>query len=218
MRCIALAADVMNDLDDVWRQRSLSAHTKFCLYSACVLTALLYGCETWTLNKHMWAKVQAFHMRCQHRILSVKWNDFLPNVTVATTSGLDCIIYIARARRLGLFGHIARCSRDVPASTILSVCCSSRDGYTPDPSWRCSSEGPRTIWLDQISCDTGMSQTDALYESLAQGLSQWRAVAMVAKAVRIWLTDWVWSPWKMHGYCLSYWLCACMSYQNILGC
>jgi len=127
-------------------------------------------------------------------------------------------IYIARARRLGLFGYVARCSRDVPASTTLSVCCSSRDGYTPDPSWRCSSEGPRTIWLDQISCDTGMSQTDALSESLAQGLSQWRAVAMAAKAVRIWLTDWVWSPWKMHGYCLSYWLCACMSYQNILGC
>jgi len=50
----------MNDLHDVWRQGSLSLHTKFRLYSACVMTVLLYGSETWTLNKRMWAKVQAF--------------------------------------------------------------------------------------------------------------------------------------------------------------
>ena len=62
VRRIALAAGVTKDLDDIWRQRSLSLHTKFSLYSACVMTILLYGSETWTLNKRMWAKVQAFHM------------------------------------------------------------------------------------------------------------------------------------------------------------
>jgi len=76
----------------------------------------------------MWAKVQAFHMRCQCRILSIKCNDFIPNVTVAATSGLDSIINIVRARQLGLFGHVARFSRDVPASNILSICCASRNG------------------------------------------------------------------------------------------
>ena len=45
---IALAAGVMNDLDNVWRQR-----TNFRLYSACVMTVLLYGSETLTLNKHV---------------------------------------------------------------------------------------------------------------------------------------------------------------------
>jgi len=38
----------------------------------------------------------------------MKWNDFIPNVTVAATSGLDSITNIVRARRLGLFGHVAR--------------------------------------------------------------------------------------------------------------
>jgi len=86
----------------------LSLHTKFLLYSACVMCVLLCGCETWTLNKRMWVKVQAFHMRCQHRILSIKWNDFISNVTVAATSDLDSIINIVRARQLGLFGHVTR--------------------------------------------------------------------------------------------------------------
>jgi len=29
------------------------------------MTVLLYGSETWTLNKRTWAKVQAFHIRRQ---------------------------------------------------------------------------------------------------------------------------------------------------------
>jgi len=65
------------------------------------MTVLLYGCETWTLNKRMWAKVWAFRMRGRCRILSVKWNDLIPSVTVAATSDLDSIIIfinIARVR------------------------------------------------------------------------------------------------------------------------
>jgi len=156
-------------------------HTKFRLYSACVMTVLLYGCETWTLNERMWAKVQAFHMQCQHRILSVKWNNFILNITVAATSGLDSIINIVCARRLGLFGHVARFSRDVPASNILSVCCASGDGYHPDLSWRCTSGRTRTTWLDHISSYTGMSLTDTF--SLVQDCSQWSAVTTAAKAM-----------------------------------
>jgi len=42
VRRIALAVGVMNDLDDVLRQRSVRLHTKFRFYSACPMTAFLY--------------------------------------------------------------------------------------------------------------------------------------------------------------------------------
>jgi len=42
----------------------------------------------------------------------------VPNVTLTATSGLDNIINIARARQLGLFGLVARFSRDVPTSSV----------------------------------------------------------------------------------------------------
>ena len=125
------------------------------------MTVLLYGSETWTLNKRMWAKIQAFYMRCQRRIISIKWNDFIPNVTVAATSGSDSIINIVRARRLGLFGHVARFSRDVPASHILSICCAAGDGYPSDPSWRRSS-GRRAGFFTVARRDTW----DRSHESL----------------------------------------------------
>ena len=52
------------------------------------------------IELHMWAKVQAFHMWCQRRILWVKWNDFIPNVTVA-----------ARHIWLGQYHQHSSCSR-----------------------------------------------------------------------------------------------------------
>jgi len=85
---------------------------------------------------------------------------------------LDSIINIVRARRSGLFGHVARFSHDVPASNILTICCASGDGYPPDPSWRRSRGRLRTTWLHHISCDTGMSLTDFLWHKVVRSGGQ----------------------------------------------
>ena len=56
-------------------------------------------------------------------LLNQEWNDFILNVTLAATSDLDSIINIVRAHR-GLFGHVARFSRDMfqcPTSSLFSV-------------------------------------------------------------------------------------------------
>jgi len=71
----------------------------------------------WLIRVQTLDTLDSFHMRCQRRILSIKWNDFIPNVTVAATSDLDSIINIVRARR-GLFSHVARFSRDSWCSSV----------------------------------------------------------------------------------------------------
>ena len=139
-----------------------------------------------TLNKRTWAKVQAFHMRFQRRILSVKWNDFIPNVTVAKNT----MVW------LGQYHQHSSCTpiTNVRPRRQIQSCCSSiqhhlhllrfRRWMSPDHSWRRSSGRPRTTWLDRIFptpaclCD---SSTDTFY--LTQDRSQWRAVAMAAKAI-----------------------------------
>ena len=40
-------------------------------YQACIVPVLLYGSETWTLLKVDLKHLEAFHMRCQRRILGV---------------------------------------------------------------------------------------------------------------------------------------------------
>ena len=99
-------------------------------------------------------QLQAFHMNCQRHILDVKWYDFVTNESICTTTGLADIRDIVRRRRLGLFGHVARFDRDVPAANALSVCCDSKDTTPPNSTWRRSRGRPRHSWLRQICKDT----------------------------------------------------------------
>jgi len=82
MRRIGLAFSVTDRLSRIWSQRHLSLTTKFRLYSSCIVEVLLYACETWTLTKAHWKRLESFHLRCQRRILGIKWSDFITNAEV----------------------------------------------------------------------------------------------------------------------------------------
>ena len=62
----------MNNLECIWRQQHLLA-TKLRLYMTLIVPMLLYASETWTSTKVNLNHLQAFHMRCQRRILGVRW-------------------------------------------------------------------------------------------------------------------------------------------------
>lgn len=78
------------------------------IYSSCILSVLLYSRETWTLCRSDGAKLESFHTKCQHRILCIKWNDFICNADVYSRSGLQTTGAIVRSQRLTLFRHVAR--------------------------------------------------------------------------------------------------------------
>jgi len=94
----------------------------------------------------MWIKVHnAFHMRCRRRILSIKWNDFISNVTAAATSGLDSIINIVRARRY---------SCDVPPSTILTALSAALPGTDIPRSFVEVLENGLATWAELAECQS----------------------------------------------------------------
>jgi len=124
------------------------------------------------LTKSDWKRLESFHLRCQRRILGIKWSDFITNAEVYTRSGLQSIQSIVRRRHLSLFGHVA-CMRDnVPAKAVLRVACDVRDGVPPFPDWRRSRGHPPITWLHQIYSDCGLSAGDAL--NCAQDRAMWR--------------------------------------------
>ena len=57
----------------VWSQHGIKLHTKIIVYKVCVLTALQYASETWTLYKHQLKLLEGFHQRCLRQILHIKW-------------------------------------------------------------------------------------------------------------------------------------------------
>ena len=175
IRRIGLAVSALKRLDCVWSQSKLSITTKLRIYSTFVLPIRLYGSETWTLIQADWNKLDSFHVRCQRRILHIRWHDFVSNDEVLHHTGLFDVSYIVRKRRLGLFGHVARFRRDVPANQILQICTKPSDGERPSQERRRACGTPSTTWTHQICRDTGVTATEAL--QLAEDRPFWRTIA-----------------------------------------
>jgi len=133
-RRIGLASSVMSSLDNIWKDKRLSLSTKLRVYLALVQSVLLNASETWTLTVADSKSLDAFHMKCQRRILGISWHQFVRNEEVAALTSLSSLSDIICRRRSAIFGHIARLCEEVPAHKALRNCISLPLGHLPDLS------------------------------------------------------------------------------------
>lgn len=57
----------------VYQNSHLTLRTKVAVYNAMCKTALLYGCETWTINRRHLRPPEAFHIRYLQKIMGISW-------------------------------------------------------------------------------------------------------------------------------------------------
>ena len=50
-RCLFFGRKAMTNLDSILKSRVITLLTKVCLVKAVVFPAVIYGCESWTVNK-----------------------------------------------------------------------------------------------------------------------------------------------------------------------
>ena len=50
-RCLLLGRKVMTNLDSILKSRDITLPTKVCLVKAVVFPVVMYGCESWTIEK-----------------------------------------------------------------------------------------------------------------------------------------------------------------------
>ena len=92
----------------VWENKQLTIFTKIAVYKACIISTLLYGCESWTTYSTQERKLQVFHMRCLRRILGISWQDKVTNNEVLSKAGIPSMYTLLRQRRLRWLGHVYR--------------------------------------------------------------------------------------------------------------
>ena len=51
-------------------------------YNACVMSTLLYGAECWTLKDKYENRLHVFDMRCQRKILKIRWSQYVRNINI----------------------------------------------------------------------------------------------------------------------------------------
>ena len=72
-RHLLLGRKVMSNLDSILKNRDITLPTKFRLVKAMVFSVVMYGCESWTINKAEHRRIDAFELWCWRRLLRVPW-------------------------------------------------------------------------------------------------------------------------------------------------
>ena len=70
-RCFQLGRKVMTNLDSILESRDITLPTKVHLVKAMVFPVVIYGCESWTLEKAEHQEIDAFELWCWRRLLRV---------------------------------------------------------------------------------------------------------------------------------------------------
>ena len=63
----------MTNLDSVVKSRDIALSTNLCLVKAMVFPVVMYKCESWTIKKAEWWRIDAFELWCWRRLLRVPW-------------------------------------------------------------------------------------------------------------------------------------------------
>ena len=70
-RRLLLGRKVMTNLDSLFKSRDITLPTKVCLVKAMVFPVVMYGCESWTMKKAEYRRIDAFELWCWRRLLRI---------------------------------------------------------------------------------------------------------------------------------------------------
>ena len=73
-RRLLLGRKVMTNLDSILKSRDITLPTKVHLVKAMIFPAIMYGCESWTINKAERQRIHAFELWYWRRLLRVPWS------------------------------------------------------------------------------------------------------------------------------------------------
>ena len=106
-RCLLLGRKVMTNLDSKFKSRDITFPTKVHLVKAMVFPVVMYGCESWTVNKAERRRIDAFELWCWRRFLRVSWTARRSNQSILKETSPGCSLEGLMLRlKLQYFGHL----------------------------------------------------------------------------------------------------------------
>ena len=106
-RHLLLRRKVMTNLDIILKSRDITLPTKVHLVKAVVFPVIMYGCESWTIEKAERQRIDAFELWCWRRLLRVPWTARRSNQSLLKEISPGCSLEgLMLKLKLQYFGHL----------------------------------------------------------------------------------------------------------------
>lgn len=159
-------------------RRNIRFRTKMKILNTYVFSILNYGCESWTWNKAMQKKVDAFEMWCYRRMLRISWKDKVTNVEVLRRVN-TCLHFMMdmKKRKMKYAGHVLRGSSGMSHLQIM-------EGRIEGKNKR---GAPRRKWIKDVyewvdwkeeNINRGKEGTYGMVKRVAEQKDRWRLITV----------------------------------------
>ena len=131
----------------ILKNRDITLPTKVRLVKAMVFPVVMYGCESWTVNKAEHQRIDAFELWCWRRLLRVPWTARRSNQSILKEISRGCSLEgLMLKLKLQNLGHLMQ-TVDSSAKTLMLGGIGGRRRRG----------GQRMRWLDGITNSMDMS-------------------------------------------------------------
>ena len=106
-RRLLLGRKVMTNLDSILESRDITLSTKVYLVKAMVFPVVMYGCESWTINKAECRKIDAFELWYWRIVFRATWTARRSNQCILKEISPGCSLEGMMLKlKLRYFGHL----------------------------------------------------------------------------------------------------------------
>ena len=120
-RRLLLGRKVTTNLDSIFKSRDTTFPTKFRLVKAMVFPVIMYGCESWTVEKAEGRRIDAVELWCWRRLLRVPWTARRSNQSILKEISPGCSLEVLMLKlKLQYFGHLMQSVDSLEKTRMLA--------------------------------------------------------------------------------------------------